>query len=138
MLKRMMLAAAVVVVAMLHASPVRAQEKKPRLFEIRTYITYDGKLDALNARFRDHTNKLFIKHGMEIVGYWVPTDPEKSKNTLVYILAFADKEARDKAFKSFQADPDWQKARTESEKDGKIVKQVISELMIATDYSPMK
>jgi hypothetical protein len=118
-----------------------ADEKAPgkeRLFEMRTYIAHDGKLDALSARFRDHTNKLFVKHGMEPIGYWVPTDPKKSQNTLVYILAYPSKEARDASWKAFVNDPDWKKAAAQSEKDGKLVKQVISEFLKPTDYSPIK
>ena len=121
----------------------RAADDKPaaakqRLFEMRTYIAHDGKLDALNARFKNHTNKLFVKHGMELVGYWVPTDPEKSKNTLIYILAYPNKEARDTSWKAFSNDPEWKAAAAESEKNGKLVKQVISVLMTPTDYSPIK
>jgi hypothetical protein len=118
------------------ASP--AAGAKTRFFEMRTYTTNPGKLDALHARFRDHTNRLFQKHGIDLVGYWVPTDPERSKDTLVYILAYPDKEAREKAWKDFQADPDWQKAKAESEKDGALVKKVDSVFMTPTDYSPIK
>ena len=124
-------------------TPTRAADDKPdagkqRLFEMRTYIANEGKLDALNARFRNHTNKLFIKHGMELVGYWVPTDPEKSKNTLIYILAYPNKEARDVSWKAFNSDPEWRAAAADSEKNGKLVKQVISVFMTPTDYSPIK
>ena len=100
--------------------PAAAPAKKERLFEMRTYHCLPGRLDALNARFRDHTNRLFVKHGMELIGYWTP-EGEKGKDTLVYILAFPDKAARDKSFKDFGADPEWQKARADSEKDGRIV-----------------
>src|SRR5687768_16517200 len=58
-----------------------------RVFEIRTYTTAAGKLDALNSRFRDHTTRLFAKHGMVNIGYWIPQDSVRSKNTLVYIIA---------------------------------------------------
>jgi hypothetical protein len=121
--------------------PSLAEEKekaRERFFEMRTYIANDGKLDALHARFRDHTNKLFVKHGMELIGYWVPTDEKESKNTLVYILAYPSKEARDKSWKDFVADPAWIKAKDESHKDGVIVKNVISKFMTPTDYSPIK
>ena len=111
--------------------------KKGRLYEMRIYYTLPGKLDALNARFRDHTTKLFEKHGMENVGYWVPQD-ESKKNQLIYILAFPDKAARDKSFKEFGADPEWRKAREESEKGGKIVEKVESILLNPTDYSKLK
>jgi hypothetical protein len=116
-----------------------AEEKgKERVFELRTYTAAEGKLDALNARFRDHTNKLFVKHGMELVGYWTPTDGEKAKNTLIYILAHASREAAAKSWKEFQDDPEWKAARAESEKDGKLTTKVESVFMKPTDYSPMK
>ncbi len=92
-------------------------EEKNRVFEIRTYYANEGKLDALLARFRDHTVTLFKKHGMTNVGYWVPVDNKENK--LVYMLAFPSREARNKAFKAFGADPDWQKAYKESTKDGR-------------------
>jgi hypothetical protein len=120
------------------AKPAAADTGKTRVFEMRTYTAAEGKLDALHARFRDHTNKLFTKHGIEMIGYWVPTDGPTSKNTLIYILAYPSRDAREKAWKDFQADPDWQKAKAESEKDGKLVLKVDSVFMAPTDYSPIK
>ena len=108
-----------------------------RLFEMRTYTTHDGRLNALHARFRDHTNRIFVKHGMSLIAYWTPTEGPESKNTLVYILAYPNKEAREKAWAGFQSDPEWKTARAESEKDGKIVKEVKSQFLAATDYSPI-
>ncbi len=106
---------------------------------MRTYHAAPGKLEALHARFRDHTNKLFIKHGMELVGYWVPMNKDGHyENTLVYILAYPNREAREKSWKEFQADPDWKTAREASEVDGKLVEKVDSVFMTATDYSPIK
>jgi len=120
-------------------APSPSLAKNSRCFEIRTYYAAPGKLEDLHARFRDHTLKLFKKHGMQIVGFWGPTDKEKgSENTLVYILAFPSREAREKAFKDFGADPEWQKARSESEKNGKLVEKVDSVFLMATDYSPIK
>ena len=121
-------------------------EGKHECYEMRTYTAAPGKLDALHTRFRDHTNALFLKHGMTVVGYWTPSPVEKlkegevdrSKNTLVYILAYSDRSARDKMWKAFGADPDWKKAREESEKDGKLVTKVESVFMGPTDYSPVK
>jgi len=110
----------------------------PRFFEMRTYTTADGRLDALQARFRDHTNAFFTKHGMEIVGFWTPAEGEKSKNTLIYILAYPSKEAREKSWKEFESDPDWKQAKSESEKDGKIVIHVDSVYMNPTEFSPIK
>ena len=73
-----------------------------RVYELRTYTCYDGKLEALKARFRDHTIAIFKRHGMESIGYWVPQDPEKSKNTLIYILAHPSLEAARKNWAAFQ------------------------------------
>ena len=104
-------------------------------------------MDALNARFRDHTNKLFEKHGMQLVGYWSPLPGPDAKdaeaaaaaeNTLIYILAYPDLESREKSWKAFRDDPDWKKAAAESEKDGAIVKGVEFKFMKPTDYSPIK
>ena len=111
---------------------------KERFFEMRVYIAAPGKLDALNARFRDHTNKLFVKHGMELVGYWTPTEGPTAENTLIYILAYPSKEAREKSWKAFQDDPEWKKARDASEVNGKLVEKVESKFMKPTDYSPIK
>ena len=116
---------------------VADEAAKNRYFELRTYSANEGKLDALHARFRDHTMKLFEKHGMTNVGYWVP-EGERSKDTLMYILAFPDRAARDKAFKEFGADPEWKKVQSESEANGKLVKKVESTFLNPTDYSPMK
>ena len=117
------------------ASPSVAKDS--RCFELRTYYPAPGKLEALHARFRDHTNKLFVKHGMELVGYWVPTDKEQGEK-LIYILAHKSREAAKKSWQDFQNDPEWKKARAESEANGKLVEKAESVFMAATDYSPMK
>lgn len=109
-----------------------------RVFELRTYTTLEGRLDALQKRFRDHTLRLFEKHGMKNIGYWVPQDPARSKNTLIYIIAHESREAAEKSWAAFRSDPEWVKARTASEADGKIVDKIESVFMNATDYSPLK
>jgi hypothetical protein len=109
-----------------------------RIFEMRTYITNPGKMPNLHARFRDHTCKMFEKHGMTNIGYWSPTTGDNAENTMVYILAYPSKEAREKSWKDFVADPDWIKAKAESEKDGVLVSKVISVFMTGTDYSAIK
>ena len=116
-------------------SQAAASSGKERFFEMRTYYAADGKIDALNARFRNHTNKLFHKHGIDIVGYWQPVD---KKDVLIYILAYPSREARDKSWKAFFADPDWQAAAKKSEENGKLVAKVESVYMTPTDYSPIK
>jgi hypothetical protein len=113
------------------------QEKaaSSRIYELRTYTTLPGRLPALHKRFAEHTIKLFEKHGMKNGMYWVPTDED---NKLIYVVSHDSREAADKSWKGFQGDPDWQKVRTASEADGKIVEKVDRIWMKLTDYSPVK
>ena len=117
------------------ATPASPSTAGSRVFEMRTYFTHPGKLEDLNKRFRDHTTRLFKKHGMENVGYWIPND---KPDVLVYILAHTSREAADASWKAFQSDPEWQKARTESEAAGPIVAKVERVWMAATDYSAIR
>ncbi len=120
----------------LTVKPVQGDKKVDnRVFEMRTYYAAPGKMADLHARFRDHTCKLFEKHGMTIIGFWSPSDPQEAEKKLFYILAFPSKEAKEKAWKEFQADPDWKAAKSESEKNGTLVTKVESVLMNPTDYS---
>lgn len=105
-----------------------------RCFEMRVYYAPPGKLDALHARFRDHTCKLFEKHGITNIGYWVPIQNEAQK--LIYVLAFPSREARDASWKAFNADPDWKAAHKASEANGSLVSKVESTFLTATDFSP--
>jgi hypothetical protein len=105
-----------------------------RCYELRIYTANEGKLDALNARFRDHTCKLFEKHGLTNVGYWVPAD--KSDNRLIYVISSPNRASHAKSFKAFLNDPDWKKAYKASTKDGALVAKIDSTFMSATDYSP--
>jgi hypothetical protein len=106
-----------------------------RAFEMRTYYAHPGKLEDLHKRFRDHTSRLFLKHGMEIVGYWVPVD---KPDVLVYILAYKTRAAGDASWKGFREDPEWQQARKASEANGPIVAKIESQWLEATDYSPVR
>jgi hypothetical protein len=110
-----------------------------RVFEMRTYTAAPGKLDALNARFRDHTLALFKKHGMESVGYWMPTDKDAGAGEkLVYILAHKSRDAAAASWKAFRSDPVWVAAKAASEKDGLLTSKVESVFLTSTDYSPLK
>lgn len=121
------------------APPGSSLAPDSRCFELRTYTAAPGKLQALHARFRDHTNALFTKHGMAMVGYWVPSDEDKgAANTLIYLLAYPSRAAREKAWEAFQKDPAWIAARSASEVDGKLVEKVDSLFLTATDYSALK
>jgi hypothetical protein len=124
-------------IAMNGFAPAQAQQKAhdTRLFEMRTYHAAPGKLDALSARFRNHTVALFEKHGMQNIGYWTPID--NKDNLLIYILAYPNREARDTSWKAFIADPNWQTASKASETDGKLVQKVESIYLTSTDYSPI-
>jgi len=116
-------------------SGVAAAEKETRFFEMRTYYAAPGKLDNLMARFRDHTTRLFEKHGMVNIGYWLPLT--NTENKIVYLLAFPSREAREKSFKQFGADPEWQAAAKASEKDGRLVTRAESVFLAPTDFSPV-
>ena len=115
-----------------------AEGSSGRVFELRTYTTFDGKLDALQKRFRDHTIEIFNRHGMTSIGYWVPQDAPRSQNTLIYILAHPSREAAKQHWDEFRNDPEWKKVSAESEANGKIVSHVDSVFMDATDYSKLK
>ena len=109
-----------------------------RVYELRTYTCFEGKLEALKTRFRDHTIEIFKRHGMESVGYWVPQDAEKSKTTLIYILAHPSLEAAKKNWAEFNADPEWKKVSAESQVNGKIVQKAESVFMDPADFSKLK
>lgn len=122
-------------VVVLVLSTVSISNADADVYELRIYTTAEGKLDALNARFRDHTVRLFEKHGIESVGYWVPTDGEKSKNTLIYVIKHKSRDAANESWKAFLADPEWKKAAKESGV-GRLASRPESIYMEATDYSP--
>jgi len=110
-----------------------------RVFELRTYTCNEGKLEALKTRFRDHTIEIFKRHGMESIGYWIPQDGEKSKTTLIYIIAHSSREQAAKNWKEFGADPEWKKVAAESEANGKILaKPPESVFMDPADFSMIK
>lgn len=117
----------------------QAADNPGKVFEMRTYYTAPGKMEDLHKRFREHTCKLFEKHGMELVGFWEPVDEKSGKGEkMVYILAYPSREAAAASWKAFGADPEWQKAREASEKNGKIVTKVESVFLNALDYSHIK
>jgi len=108
-----------------------------RVYELRTYTCNEGKLEALKTRFRDHTIRIFQKHGIESIGYWVPQG-EKSSNTLIYIVSHPSLEAAKKNWAEFAADPEWQKVNTESNANGRILQKVESVFMDPADFSKLK
>ena len=111
-----------------------AENKDTRVYEMRIYYAAPGKLDDLNKRFREHTLRLFEKHGMENIGYWTPID--NTNNALIYVIAHASRDAAKKSWADFFADPDWKAAAKASEANGKLVSRLESHFMQVTDYSP--
>ncbi|MBM3881048.1 MAG: NIPSNAP family protein [Verrucomicrobia bacterium] len=116
---------------------VAAETQESRCYEMRTYHAAPGKFNDLHARFRNHTVKLFEKHGMVNLGYWVPMDEKDgAADTLIYVLAYPSREAREKSWKGFMSDPDWQAAYKASEVNGRLVAKIETQFLQATDYSP--
>ena len=131
-IQKLLLTAALVLVATIGVT--QAADSSGRVYELRTYYTHPGKAAALQARFRDHTLKLFEKHGMVNVGYWVPADPKDGgAEKLIYLLEHKSREAAKASWKAFSSDAQWQAVRTKSEEGGKIVAKVESVFMTDPD-----
>ena len=124
--------------AALLAASQRADAKQAAttVYELRVYHAAPGKLGELLARFREHTTKLFEKHGIKNVAYWTPVDEPERDNMLIYILQHPSREAATANWKAFQSDPEWQSVRDKSEANGKIVEKVDSTFLVPTDFSP--
>jgi NIPSNAP len=108
------------------------------VYELRMYHVNEGKTEALQARFRDYTDAIFKKHNMKSVGYWVPEDAPSSQNLFVYILEHPSRAEAEKNWAEFQADPEWQKVKADSEKNGKLVDHIDRYFMDPTSFSAIK
>ena len=108
------------------------------VYELRTYFPAEGKLEALEARFRDHTVKLFEKHGMKNVGYWLSEKKEGEMRTLIYIVAHKDRAAAKASWSAFGKDPDWKAARDASQVDGRLITKIERQYLTPTDFSKLK
>ena len=117
---------------------VAEAQSSNRVFELRTYTTLPGRLDALHARFAEHTTTLFERHGMTNIAYFSPQDAPLSENTLIYILAHDSRAVAEASWAAFRADPEWQRVAEETQRDGKIVERVEKVFLDATNYSQMK
>ena len=106
------------------------------VYELRVYHAAPGKLGELLTRFREHTTKLFHKHGMKNIAYWTPIDEPESTSTLIYILQHPSRDAAASNWKSFQDDPEWKHVKEESEANGKLTEKVDSTFLALTDFSP--
>ena len=115
-----------------------AGSETDQVFELRTYTAAEGKFDDLLARFRDHTLRIFEKHGMTNVGYWTPQDEPLSANTLIYVLAHPSREEAEQSWRDFSSDPEWQSVAEESQKDGRLIVGLERVFLDPTDFSPMR
>jgi hypothetical protein len=121
-----------------YGSAAALAQSANRVYELRTYTAPEGKLPDLQARFRDHTMRIFQKHGMKNHGYWVPQDAPLKDNTLIYIISHESRDKAKASWSAFGADPEWQKVAKESQANGRILTSVVSVYMDPADYSPMK
>jgi NIPSNAP protein len=119
-----------------HGKSALDQTSSTTVYELRVYHTYEGKLDDLLRRFREHTMQIFEKHGIHNVAYWTPTDDPLKGKTLFYILAHLSREAATANWKAFRDDPEWQEVQKKSEANGKLVEKVDSTFLTLTDFSP--
>ena len=133
-----LLAGAAAAVGFWFGRTTTASAATTHVFEFRTYTAAPGKLEALQARFRDNTMRIFKKHGLTSVGYFAPQDDPLAKNTFMYILSFPSRDAAKKSWDEFRNDPEWQKVAKESEANGKLVDHIESVFADPTDFSPLK
>ena len=106
------------------------------VYELRVYHAAPGKLAELLARFRDHTIKLFDRHGIKSVAYWTPVEEPQKSNTLFYMLLHPSREKAVVNWKSFQDDPEWKSVKAKSEENGKLVENIDSTFLALTEFSP--
>jgi NIPSNAP len=117
-------------------APVSADAN--HVFELRVYHSTPGRLGDIVKRFKDDTRKVFEKHDMTSVGYWVPQDAPGKDNLLIYILSHPSREAATKNWAAFRDDPEWKAITARTEANGKIVDHVDSTFMDPTDFSKIK
>jgi NIPSNAP len=125
-------------VVMLGLSALGGSNSPFHVYELRLYHVSDGKMDALKARFGDHTDAIFKRHNMQSIGYWSPEDAPDSQNLFIYILEHPSRQEAEKNWAAFQADPEWQKVKAESEANGKLVDHIDRYFMDPTSFSALK
>jgi hypothetical protein len=108
------------------------------VYELRLYHVNEGKMDALVARFGDHTDAIFKRHNMKSIGFWRPEDTPYSRNLFVYILEHPSREEARKNWVAFQADPEWKKVKADSEINGPLAAHIDSYFMDPTSFSALK
>ena len=118
--------------------PASSPQPPHHVYELRLYHVKEGKMDALKARFGDHTDVIFKRHNMKSIGYWSPEDAPDSQNLFIYILEHPSRQEAEKNWASFQADPEWQKVKKESEANGPLVDHIDHYFMDPTSFSALK
>src|ERR1700757_3731003 len=108
------------------------------VYELRMYHVNHGKMEALIARFGDHTDAIFKRHNMKSIGYWRPEDAPNSENLFIYLLEHPSREEAKKNWAAFQADPEWKKVKAESETQGALADHIDSYFMDPTSFSALK
>jgi len=108
------------------------------VYELRMYQVNEGKMDALIARFGDHTDAIFKRHNMKSVGFWRPEDAPYSQNLFVYILEHPSREEAKQNWAAFQADPEWKAVKAASEVNGPLAKHIDSYFMDPTSFSALQ
>jgi NIPSNAP len=128
------------VTVVLAFSKLGASNAQPpsHVYELRLYHAKEGKMDALKERFRNHTDAIFKRHNMNSVGYWSPEDSPDSQKLFIYILEHPSREEAEKNWAGFQADPEWQKVKAESEANGPLVDHIDHYFMDPTSFSALK
>jgi hypothetical protein len=119
-------------------SHIGGSKNSQHVYELRMYHVNEGKMDALIARFGDHTDAIFRRHNMKSIGFWRPQDAPYSQNLFVYILEHPSREEARKNWAAFQADPEWKKVKADSETNGALANQIDSYFMDPTSFSALK
>ena len=125
-------------VVMLGFNALRGANPSHHVYELRMYHPNQGKTEALQARFRDHTDAIFKRYNMKSIGYWSPEDAPSSQNLFVYILEHPSRQEAEKNWAAFQADPEWQKVKAESEANGPLVDHIDRYFMDPTSFSALQ
>ena len=107
------------------------------IYEMRVYRCVPGRLPALLKRFETATLKIWEKHGIKQAGFFTTLIGE-SNQELTYFLAWESLAEREAKWGAFVTDPDWSKARAESEADGQIVANIVSQILAPTAFSSVK
>jgi NIPSNAP protein len=132
---RNLLVSAMVLGAGLSSGEILSAKADDMVYELRTYTASPGKMPELQKRFRDHTIRIFEKHGIKSIGYWVP---EKQPDTLIYLVVHKSRKDANKNWAGFATDPEWQHVYRESQKNGSLTTKVERVYMSPTDFSALK